>query len=144
VTYNLSPRTVARWQQTLDKLDGEEILFRSRDPHKLAYRLREAIAAAVRHKLKPYCDLSYSFTIKDDLVIARPSGRLTTKPVLVTRRIEDPIGDYEVVKLASEASEEILEFPNYHGELRAVELWCSTNGFEMKTDPYLVLVKGGD
>ena len=141
MTYNPSPKTVLRWQQTLDKLIGEEILFRSVDPHKLAYRLREAIAAAVRYKIKPYCDLAYSFTIKDDFVVARPKGRLVVKPVQVTRRYEDSLGDYEIVKIASKARESILEFPGYQGEVRAIKLWCLTNGFEIITEPYLILTR---
>jgi len=141
MTYNLSPKTVLRWQQSLNKLDGEEVLFRASDPHKMAYRMREAIAAAVHHKLKPYCDLAYRFTIKDDFVVARPKGRLVVRPIQVTRRYEDSLGDYEIVKIASKARESILEFPGYQGEVRAVELWCLTNGFEMVTEPYLILTR---
>ena len=142
MTYNLSTKAVVRWSDTLEHLlSGEEVLFRSADPHKLAYRLREALAAAAYHQIEPYCKIAYGFTVKDDFVLAKPKASFFQKPVRVTRRIEGSVDDYNVVKVASLAKEHILEFPAFEGELRSVKVWCAANDFLITTDPYLILTK---
>lgn len=142
MSYNLSPKVVVRWSETLNHLlSGELVYFRAKDPVKLAYRLREALAAASRHEIQPYCKLDYSFTVRDDLVVAKPKSSLKTQPVRVTRRFEGAVSDYDVVEIASRAKEHILEFPAFTGEVRSVRVWSKVNDYEITTDPYLILTK---
>jgi len=141
VTYNLSEKTVQRWAETLDLLKGEEVLLRATDPHKLAYRLREAIAAARANDIEPYASLLYGFKVRGELVIARPKAAFKLKPVVVSRRFESVRSEWDVVEVAGRASEDVLEFPAFRGEVGNVKRWCGVNGFDFKTEPYLVLRK---
>lgn len=142
MSYNLSLKVVARWSDQLKMLTGGVVSFKSADPHATAYRLREAIAAAKRHKVEEFEDIDYAFTVTESEVIARPRENLTTEAVKVTRRVEGAVSDFEVVELASQATEHILEFPNFNGSLRSVEVWCNVNDFRMTSKPYLILRKG--
>lgn len=145
MSYNLSRKCVERWASTLELLNGDDpVTFRSTDPRKLAYRLREAIAAAKANKIEPFCNLKYEFVIDGIYCIARPKKEESftlREPTRVTRRFESVTDEFEVVKQASASREHILEFPNFNGDFRSVKLWCSTNGYRVTNDPYLILEK---
>lgn len=79
MTYNLSRRSVERLLPSLKKLYEEQqtIKFKTDNPRRLAYMLREAIAASRRHKeySKYYkLRLMYRFREEPDAVVAEFTG----------------------------------------------------------------------
>ena len=142
--YNLSENAVTRWKEQLDMLDGTVREFRSNSPHKLAYRLREAIAAARHNHVEPYDKIDYAFTVRNDIVVARPREQVVVEALRVTIRAEAAVSEYDVVRHASKSREDVLEYPNFDGDLKSVKLWCSTNEFEVTEEPYLILERTHD
>lgn len=143
--YNLSEKAVERMKAELDLLiSGKELRFPSEEPHTLAYRIREAIAAAKYHKIKPYADLSYMFTLGPDHVLARPRGqrRLVSGPVEEPRATyPDAESEYQVVAECTKATLTELHFPNFRGDIHAVRHWAKEKRHEVSQDPYLIIRK---
>lgn len=143
MTYNESPKTVERNQEYLDKLlAGQQIVFTTDEPHKLGYRLREAIHAAKKHGIDPYNKLDFTFIVGNGKLTANPKEDLVTDikaPPLVA---DAAINDFDVVATAGRAKANEIRFPNWNRKgLEAIEKWAERKNFSVKTDPILVLVR---
>lgn len=142
MTYNLSPKVVERMQEPLNRLlAGQETVFSSDAPHKLAYALREAIAAAKRNKLDPYDKLEYTFVVGHGKLTAKPRESLVTSMEVPPQVVDSAISDFDVVASASRSKANELHFPNFNGDIAPVNVWAERKGFTVTTDPFLKLVR---
>lgn len=140
--YNLSPKAVERWKTELDKLlTGESVTFDSNDPHKLAYRLREAIASAKAHKVAPYDKIDYVFKLSLGLVIAEPRAQLVNHVRLSEQTYVDARNEFDVISVAGKATASILIFPNFSGETGSVHQWARAKGYTVEEDPLILRKK---
>ena len=134
--YNLSPKAVERWRNELDQLlAGEEIAFTTDAPHKLAYRLREAIAAAKRHRMQPWSTIDYVFKQETGRVVATPRSSLVTEIVQVERTYPEALNEFDVITTATKDPGHIMLFPNFQGESESVSAWATAKGYTITTDP---------
>lgn len=119
MAYNLSPHSVIRNKPQLERLlQGGPVTFYTGDPKRLAYKLREACAAAkALPEFKEFAHLasSYIFKVIPDWVLAQPTVPTTSidakKPS--SRSFDDASTTLEVLFIA-QANEGIptLKFPN--------------------------------
>lgn len=134
--YNLSPKAVERWTNELDKLlAGEEVVFRSSAPQKLAYRLREAIASAKRHDIAPYDSIDYMFKIEGESVVAVPKDNLVQDAQPREHVYAKVKNEFDVISLAAKEPKHVMVFPAFDGDLTAVKQWASAKDYTVTEDP---------
>lgn len=149
MAYNLSPKTVERMKPHLDRLDGSVVEFITDAPHKLGYRLREAIAAAQRHKISPYRDIDYTFKIeRGNTLRAVPKVQVNVEHVnhgvpIPERKISSEVNHFEVIQICTREPESRFIFPHFNGSLEPVQRWAEKHGFTVEEDP-LTLTRNED
>ena len=141
--YNLSLKTVERMQSFLSELlDGRPHTFQSDEPHKLAYNIREAIAAARYNKLMSFAAIDYRFIPRHGTLWAEPKQPLQpkeTKEGTSSRTLPDAQTEYDVVNAARKMKERELVFPNFIGKLESIVTWSSRTGFTItNVDPLTI------
>lgn len=151
MTYNLSLSTIDRWKEELDKLlENRVVLFSTDKPNKLAYSLREAIAAAKKHKVGPYNKLEYWFREREGLLVAEPrKERLRIidvevinkefgtdlKPPDLIDEVPEARSMFEVIEAVKHSKSAIIRFENYQGDLTPLESWGNAKGWAVTEDP---------
>lgn len=152
MTYNLSLAVVYRWRNELDKLTENRVVLWSVDkPNKLAYALREAIAAAKKHGVKPYSELEYWFKEKDGLLIAEPKKpRVSIIDVQVLKQQDLVSQDFEikseeeipeattvfqVIEAVKHSKSHVIKFPEFGGDIDPLKSWAEAKGFIVTEDP---------
>lgn len=134
--YNISPKAVERWKHELDNLlSGQPFTWTTDAPHKLAYRLREAIAAAKACKIEPYASIDYQFTQTSTMVIATPRESLVQGAKQPDAVFDGAVTEYDVISAATTAKNDALVFPNFLGEITAIQRWAEAKGFTITEDP---------
>lgn len=132
MVYNLSPKSVERMQSILDQLlPGKELRLSTEYPHKLAYRIREAIAAAKHHKLSPYDRLEFVFTLGEGFVQAKPKVDLISGISAPAQVVEGFVSEFDVVANAGKSHANEIRFPGFSGDFDAVERWAAKAGWKV-------------
>lgn len=136
MTYNLSPKSVERMQRVLDELlPGKERRLSTDEPHKLSYRIREALAAAKKNGISPYDRIDFTFTIGHGFVQATPNLPLVKK-IESPAQIEDTAKtEFDVVAIADRSAANEIQFPAFSGKVSAVKQWARKAGWSVTTDP---------
>lgn len=153
--YNLTQSTVERWAPILEKLVDikEPIKIATNDPEKLAYRLREAVRAAKAIGYKPYESLEITFSTDVGYVIAEPKTELiavVSGTVLAQHSdeatIQDAQTEFDVVNFMMKVSPQInvINFPNFSGNIEPVLRVAVVQGFTVETEPVLSLRRKAD
>lgn len=136
MTYNTSVRALQRWKDELDKLlDGEPVMWESREPHKLVYRLREAIKAAEYNNIEPYASLDFQFTVSFNTVTATPKHSLVAKSKPVESEHPEAKNEFDVISIAGKSKASVFVFPAFDGSIESVKQWASAKGFTVETEP---------
>ena len=150
--YNLSPNTVEVNKEFLNKLlTGQIVKFTTVRPDKLAYNLREAIAAAKRHGIKPFAGIDYRFLVKPGGVLqAEPRKKLAVGVQQATAEVvpattEDTftqeVSHFDVIQLANASEAPRIVFLNFTGAIEPVETWAEKRDFEIASLDPLTLQK---
>jgi hypothetical protein len=153
MAYSKSRRTIERNRQMLEELyrHRRTVRWRTHEPAKLAYRLREAINASIHHddtrhfaSLKPL----YEFRVKPNEVEAAYLGNYTEgahRPADIPEQTE-PLSKKAEVDIAISTPHGIVGamidhpttdevyFPNValtQSDLHALHRWTSTNGYQI-------------
>lgn len=143
MTYNLSARAIERMREQLALLlPGKEIRFVTDEPHKLSYRLREAIAAAKHLSQEPFTNLDYQITQGNGFVLCKPRAHSLVKAhEIVAPSFPEAINEYHVVSAAVKSPHTELHFPNFAGNLSSVQRWAKEHGYDITQEPHLVITK---
>lgn len=139
MTYNTSIKALQRWKDELDKLlPGEAVMWESREPQKLVYRLREAIEAARHNRIEPYASLDFQFTVSFNTVTATPKHSLAANPKPLETTHPEAKNEFDVISIAGKSKASVFIFPSFNGELESVKNWAAAKGFTMETEPLIL------
>lgn len=139
--YNLSIKRVEVWKAELQKLlSGEPVAWETPSPHKLAYALREALAAARHHGIEPYASIDYVFTQTANSVKATPkdNSALEFTPTTTEATFPEAMNEFDIIAIAGKAKEKVMIFPNFSGELMSVKSWADAKGYALEEDPLTI------
>jgi len=150
--YNLSPKSVERMKDELEKLlSGDIVTFTTQAPHTLTYRLREAIAAAISHGIEPYASIAYKFRIEGPTnVRCIPKVGVTIesadiiKGVKTEKIVADDVNEFDVIIHATKLTEDRVVFKSFIGQAGPVKTWASKHGFAVEEDPMVLTKVGGE
>jgi hypothetical protein len=151
MTYNLSPGAVEAAKDLLDEIANlagmEELTIGSDAPHKLGYRIREALAAARANNLEPYCNLEVQVSVGENHVTVRRRHTIrrligTIKRTMSEEVIPDATTEFQVIAILSKARPGRHVFPSFSGDLTAVKNWITQKGLTLEREEPLTIVKG--
>ena len=151
--YRVSPEAVEERLVELDAIlaaAGKIVSFKTNDPKRLRYRLNEAIYAAKALEIEPYNSISIRLHLDPPFVHAVPKYEVVILSEIVDSiqahvnlpesHIFDSTTEFEVVQTAMTNTELLeLHFPKFAGKLPPVERFAKARGYEILTDPILVL-----
>lgn len=126
--YNTSRATIDRWLLHLDAMHANtEVTFRTAFPHVLAYRLREAVAAAKHHGTH-HADISYVFDAGErTLRIYHKEHAPDKKPpqlVYGDNTFTEPVNEFEVAEIINSSPvTKTLDFLVFIGDFPALRAW---------------------
>lgn len=142
--YNLSRTSFEAYEPMLTPLiQGEPRVIRVEegDPHRLAFLLRQAMAAARENSIEPFASMEVKFSVGPGRVICLPKTvpSLSDQEILEeaqTQVVLDAVNAFDVVNAATGSIAPRLEFPNFEGSHMPLKTWAERKGFEItSTDP---------
>lgn len=150
--YRITEAPVRERQKELDALlEGKPMRFRTSKPDQLRYRIHEALSAAKLLNIEPYNKLTVTLSVRPPYVYATPKvlAELDVTIEEVDSLLDvagarvvypDDISAFAVVGRArSEVSQTELHFPNFSGDISPVMKWAEASGYEVITEPVLIL-----
>ena len=110
MSYNLSSNKFKRWSLFLDTIaKNPECKIPSSTPDKLAYNIREAIAAARHHKIPPWTELTVRIEVRPGHIICRHKQDLDVTVPLPSIQdaleFQSPANEFDVVQAVNDNAE---------------------------------------
>lgn len=150
--YRVTPEAVLERKAELDEiLSLGSVAFKTNEPARLRYRLHEALHAAKHLSMEPYASLSVKISVQGDRVVVTPATRheivvsRLEQPLVATASEQQSFDDTTMFQVVETVRNNphlfVLHFPSFSGDVTPVKNFAEARGYEVLTEPSLVLLR---